>query len=70
MNVEDLGANRWKPIRQAREQIAKAQGAHARSSARLEELRGQIGPAERHDREALGRALVEGKPSRHPKRPS
>jgi hypothetical protein len=50
-----------KPIRRAREQIAKAQGAHARSSARLEELRGQIGPAEHRDREALGRALVDGK---------
>jgi DNA repair exonuclease SbcCD ATPase subunit len=61
MNVEDLAASRWKPIRQAREQIAKAQGAHARSSARLEELRGQIGPAEHRDRQALGRALVDGK---------
>jgi hypothetical protein len=61
MNVEDLAASRWKPIRQAREEIAKAQGAHARSSARLEELRGQVGPAERRDRKALGRALVDGK---------
>jgi hypothetical protein len=61
MNVEDLAASRWKPIRQAHEQIAKATAAHARSSARLEELRGQVGPAERRDRDALGRALVDGK---------
>jgi hypothetical protein len=61
LNPESLAATRWKPIRQAHEQIGKAQAAQAKSQARLQELRAQIGPAERRDREALGQALVDGK---------
>ena len=62
MNPEDLAASRWKPIRQAREHTAKAEQALARSLSRLEELRGQIGPAELHDRQTLGAAIVAGRP--------
>jgi hypothetical protein len=58
MNPEDAAAERFKPIRQAREHIAKAEQAHAAALARLEELRGELGPAERRDRERLGEALV------------
>jgi 5-methylcytosine-specific restriction endonuclease McrA len=61
LNPESLAATRWKPIRQAHEQIAKAQNAQAKSQARLQELRAQIGPAELRDRAALGQALVDGK---------
>jgi hypothetical protein len=61
MNPEDAAAERFKPIRQAREHIAKAEQAYASAVARLEELRGKVGPAERHDRERLGEALVAGK---------
>ena len=61
MNPESLAATRWKPIRQAHEQIAKAEAAQAKSQARVQELRAQIGPGERRDREALGQALVDGK---------
>jgi hypothetical protein len=61
LNPESLAATRWKEIRQAHERIAKAQRAQAKSQARLQELRGQIGPAEHRDRAALGQALVEGK---------
>jgi hypothetical protein len=61
LNPESLAATRWKPIRQAHEQISKAQTAQAKSQARLQQLRDQIGPAERRDREALGQALVDGK---------
>jgi hypothetical protein len=60
VNPESLAATRWKPIRQAHEQIAKAQKAQAKSQARLQELRAQIGPAELRDRAALGQALVDG----------
>jgi hypothetical protein len=58
---EDLAASRFRPIRQARDRIAKSEAAHAESVARLERLRAELGPAERHDREALGQALVDGK---------
>jgi hypothetical protein len=58
MNPEDAAAERFKPIRQAREHIAKAEQAHAAALARLEELRGKVGPAERRDRERLGEALI------------
>jgi hypothetical protein len=61
MNPEDAAAERFKPIRSAREQIAKAEQAHAAALARLEELRGKVGPAERRDRERLGEALIAGK---------
>ncbi len=61
MNPESLAATRWKEIRRAHEQITKAQTAQAKSQARLEELRDQIGPAEFRDRAALGQALVDGK---------
>jgi hypothetical protein len=61
MNPEDAAAERFKPIRQAREQIAKAERAYPAAVARLEELRGKVGPAERRDRERLGEALVAGK---------
>jgi hypothetical protein len=61
LNPESLAATRWKSIRQAHEQIAKAQKAQAKSQARLQELRAQIGPAELRDRAALGQALVDGK---------
>ena len=43
---------------QAREHIAKAEQAHASAAARLEELRGKVGPAERRDRQRLGEALI------------
>jgi hypothetical protein len=61
VNPEDLASDRWKEIRQARERIAKVEAVRAESLARLEELRGRIGPAERRDREALGAALLDGK---------
>jgi hypothetical protein len=61
VNPEDAAAERFKPFRQAREHIAKAEQAHAAAIARLEDLRGKVGPAERRDRERLGEALVAGK---------
>jgi Skp family chaperone for outer membrane proteins len=61
LNPESLAATRWKEIRQAHEQIAKAERAQAKSQTRLQELRVLIGPAELRDRAALGQALVEGK---------
>jgi hypothetical protein len=61
LNPESLAATRWKEIRRAHEQITKAQTAQAKSQARLQELRDQIGPAEFRDRAALGQALVDGK---------
>jgi hypothetical protein len=61
MNPEDAAAERFKPIRQAREHIAKAEQAHVAAVARLEELRGKVGPAERRDRERLGEALIADK---------
>jgi hypothetical protein len=63
VNPEDLAASRYKEIRQARERIRKVEAVRAESLARLEELRGQIGPAERRDREALAKALLDGKPA-------
>jgi hypothetical protein len=70
VNPESLAATRWKPIKQAYEQIAKAQAAQAKSQTRLQELRDEIGPAEFRDRAALGQALVEERPSRHPRQRS
>jgi hypothetical protein len=61
VNAEDLAADRWKPIKQAREQIAKSEAALAASRTRLEELRSVIPATEARDREALGAALVDGK---------
>jgi hypothetical protein len=61
VNPESLASCRWKPIRQAHEEVEKAQRAQAKSQARLQELRAQIGPAELRDRTALGQALVDGK---------
>lgn len=60
MNAEDLAAGRWKPIKRAREQIAKSEAALMASHDRLKELRREIPAAARRDREALGAALVEG----------
>jgi hypothetical protein len=62
VNPVDL-ASRWKEIRAAKARIEKAEAVRVESLARLEELRGQIGPAERRDREALGQALIERKPA-------
>lgn len=61
MNPEDIAASRHKEIRQAHQQIEKVRAAQAKSQARLQELRAQVGPAERRDRVALGQALVAGK---------
>jgi DNA repair exonuclease SbcCD ATPase subunit len=61
MNPVDLAAARFKPIRHAREQIAKTEAALATAVARLEELRAQLPQAEARDRTALAAALVEGK---------
>jgi hypothetical protein len=61
MNPVDLASARFRPVKQALVYIAKAERAQARSRARLEELRAAIGSAEHRDREALGRALVDGK---------
>jgi hypothetical protein len=58
----DLAAARWKPIRRAEARVAEAEAKHAASRARLQQLEAEIGPAEHRDREALGRALVDGKP--------
>jgi hypothetical protein len=63
VNPEDVAASRYKEIRQARERTRKVEAARAKSLARLEELRGLIGPAERRDREALAKALLDGKPA-------
>ena len=62
MNPQDLARARFKPIRQALERIEKTEAAHAKSQAKLEQLRAAVGPAEHRDREALGQALVDGKP--------
>lgn len=59
MNAEDLAASRWKTFRQAK--VEQASEAHAQAVAKLEELRGQVGPTKHADRQALGQALVEGK---------
>jgi hypothetical protein len=61
MNPEDCAAGRFKPIRQAREQIAKAEQAHGSARVRLTELQDRVGPAEQRDRERLGEALIAGK---------
>lgn len=60
MNAEDLAAGRWKPIKQAREKIAKSESVLTASHDRLEKLRREIPAAEGRDRKALGAALVEG----------
>ena len=56
MNPLDLGAERFEPIRQARERIAKAEAAHAASRDRARLLRDQTSDAERRDRKRLGEA--------------
>jgi hypothetical protein len=61
MNPEDAAAARFKEVRRAREQIGKAEQTHVAAMARLEELRHQVGPAERRDHERLGDALIAGK---------
>jgi hypothetical protein len=61
VNPEDAAAARFRPIAKAREGIAKAEQAHAAALVRLDELRCQLPPAERRDRERLGDALVAGK---------
>jgi hypothetical protein len=61
-NPQDLAAARWKPIRRAEARIAEAEAKHAASRARLQQLAAEIGPAEHRDRQALGQALVDGKP--------
>jgi hypothetical protein len=61
VNPEDAAAARFKEIRRAREQTGKAEQTHAAAMARLEELRQQLGPAERRDHERLGDALIAGK---------
>jgi len=58
---QDLAASRFKPVRQALERADKTEARRAESVARVEEIRGQIGEAERRDREALGLALVDRK---------
>jgi hypothetical protein len=58
---QDIAGSRFKPIRQAQQRVAKAEAALARSVARREELRHEIGPAERRDQESLGQAIVDGK---------
>jgi hypothetical protein len=58
---QDLAAARWKPIKRALEDVARAEAAHDASRARLEELRAAISPATYRDRQALGEALVAGK---------
>jgi hypothetical protein len=70
VNPESLAATRWKPTRQGHEQIAKAQAAQAKSQARVQELRDQIGPAEYRDREALGQGWSTARLSRHPRQRS
>lgn len=59
---QDIAAGRFKLIRQAQQGLAKAEAIFAKSVARREELRREIGPAERRDREALGQAIVDRKP--------
>lgn len=61
MNPEDIAAGRFKPVRQAREHIAKVEVALAQSHARLQELRGSVAAAKDADKKALGAALVAGK---------
>jgi hypothetical protein len=60
MNAEDLAASRFRPIRAAREQIAKTEGAHRKAAEGLEELRGRLPHAVSRDRSALAAALVDG----------
>ena len=61
MNPVDLAEARFRPIRQARAHIQKAEAANDRSRARLQELSGQVGAVEHADRKALGAALVAGR---------
>jgi hypothetical protein len=60
MNPVDLASSRFREIRKAEEQIRKKETAHTAAMARLEELRAQVGAAERRDRERLGEALIRG----------
>jgi hypothetical protein len=60
MNAEDLAASRFRPIRVAREQIAKTEGAHRKAAEQLEALRGRLPQALSRDRSALAAALVDG----------
>jgi chromosome segregation ATPase len=67
MNAEDIAAERWKPIRQAREEIAKAEARLAVSHTQLEKLRAELPRAEAEDRRALGEAIVAGRSEPKPK---
>ena len=61
MNPLDTAAGRHKEIARARERIAKAEAAHVASTARVEQLKQEMGPAEYRDKQKLGGALVDGK---------
>jgi hypothetical protein len=62
MNPTDLARERWRPFRQAQEQVEKAVAAHAKARDDLAALEAQLGAAERDDELALGRTLLAGKP--------
>ena len=61
MNPTDLARERWKPYRQAQEQVEKAAAKHAQARGDLAALEAQLGEAERADELALGRAILDGK---------
>jgi hypothetical protein len=61
-NPQDLAAARWGPVRRAETCVAEAERKYGASRARVQQLEAEIGPAEHRDRQALGRALVDGKP--------
>ena len=62
MNPVDLIAGRHKELRKARELIEKVQQTLERERQHLDELNGEIGAADLRDRQALGEALVDGRP--------
>jgi hypothetical protein len=66
VNPQDLAADRFKPIRQAEEQISRTEAAHVKAVERLEQLRVKLAGARRRDEWALGQALVDGKAEPQP----
>ena len=61
MNPTDLARERWKPFRQAQEQIEKAFTAYQEAQAKLAELRSKAEPAAAADSLALGKAILAGR---------
>jgi hypothetical protein len=61
MNPAELGAARFRPLRQAFERLERARRAYGEAGARVEQLRRELRLAEAADRRARGDALVDGR---------